>query len=198
MNSNKENNRETDTTTFYRLLKADVPPAVYRTKSVVKRFKEICKEVTIKKSTATGRERRVTFTYSQQVGFIKAFINPAMRSEQVLGISSDKNDTLAQRLAFDIANRYIKVKACNITWVTLHRNFKPMKIQGTGLMIITNCLVDSTEYRKEMLRDLLALNSHIPRIVCTTGGTAYDLLNDIKYPIHGFIHLSGNTNASIQ
>jgi DNA-binding Lrp family transcriptional regulator len=91
MTSNKENNRETDTTTFYRLLKADVPPAVYRTKSVVKRFKEICKEVTIKKSTATGRERRVTFTYSQQVGFIKAFINPAMRSEQVLGISSDKN-----------------------------------------------------------------------------------------------------------
>ena len=61
-----------------------------------------------------------------------------------------------------------------------------------GLLILSNVIPDSTQVKKETLRDLLELHSSVPRIVVTTGSDPMSFFNSLGFPLNFHLWLKGS------
>lgn len=91
-------------------------------------------------------------------------------------VSSFPNDTRAKMFALHVMrNAYMDSIATTRKpkWITLYgdkMDYERVKSGRPNFVVISNVVIDSTQYKMERLRDLLSMFGDIPRLV-VTGGT---------------------------
>jgi hypothetical protein len=126
---------------------------------------------------------------AKQLTTYDAFIESNLTIPCAFGISSTPNDLTAKRMAVTILRRF---EGSKILWHTLTGDYKYQRRKlNCQLAVFTNVMYDSTPYKLEVLRDVLELNQHIPKIVVCSGASALELFNvKLHFPINGFLHFN--------
>lgn len=128
-------------------------------------------------------------TKAKQIQTYEAFMASNLEIPCAFGISSTPNDLTAKRMAVSVLKHY---ESRRIQWHTLTGDYKYSRRKlNCELAVFANVMYDSTPYKLELLRDMLELNPHIPKIVVCSGASALELFNvKLHYPINGSLHFN--------
>ncbi|AXG66880.1 DNA polymerase [Dickeya phage vB_DsoM_JA29] len=112
----------------------------------------------------------------KQLNLAAKLLDTPLEAQGIHVVSSFPNDTRAKIFALH-AFRNAYMDSISVTrkprWVTLYGDkldYERVRNHRPNFLVITNVVVDSTQYKMERLRDLLSMFSDIPRVV-VTGGT---------------------------
>jgi hypothetical protein len=112
----------------------------------------------------------------KQLGLAAKLLDNPLKADGIHVVSSFPNDTRAKMFALHVM-RNAFMDSIPLTrkpkWVTLYGDkldYDRVKAGRPNFLIISNVVIDSTQYKMERLRDLLSMFGDIPRLV-VTGGT---------------------------
>lgn len=112
----------------------------------------------------------------KQLNLAAELLDKPLDTHGVHVVSSFPNDTRARLFALHVMrNAYVDSVPTSRKpkWVTLYGDkldYERVKQGRPNFLVISNVVIDSTQYKMERLRDLLSMFGDIPRLV-VTGGT---------------------------
>lgn len=112
----------------------------------------------------------------KQLTLAANLLDDPLNTKGIHVVSSFPNDTRAKMFALHVMRNAYQDSISTSRkpkWVTLYGDrldYERVKAGRPNLLIFSNVVVDSTQYKMERLRDLLSMFGDIPRIV-VTGGT---------------------------
>jgi len=111
----------------------------------------------------------------KQLSLAASLLDDPLNTKGIHVVSSFPNDTRSKLFALHVMrNAYIdSIKTSRKPkWVTLYGDkldYERVKTGNPNFLVISNVVIDSTQYKMERLRDLLSMFGNIPRLVVTSG-----------------------------
>ncbi|WOL24399.1 DNA polymerase [Yersinia phage fHe-Yen9-02] len=117
---------------------------------------------------------KTTAVVPQLENFIELLEDP-LHGCPIAVLSSFPSDARAKAAALHVFRNAVLAAGTKVRkprWVTLYGDrfdYEKLKQQRPSMLVITNVIMDSTQYKMERLRDLLEMFRDIPRVVVTGG-----------------------------
>lgn len=141
------------------------------------------------------------FTTQAQVEMLRDWLQDT--SPGTYALNSAPTDQKAMLLAaFMMQSHYTSGAGTTMKWYDLTGGFDCPLLQeraNISLLVLNNVAPDSSQTKKEKLRDLLTIYADIRKIVVVNGMEPYRFFTEhLRMPLHGLCYLTNNSVKGIE